>query len=208
MRTLCVVQFLLLCLSISFGVSREDILPLWRVCLPSLVTQTLLFYYSFFKFRTLRAVCMCLMGISLLCSSFLFLVAFVRLWRFVFFPIKEDFTFALECLARLPLEGIQLVALFLQFTEIRKPTDPPRFLEHLFLDAAFIFFVQDFVYGVFLAYYGELYWFLGFTHFGVHLAQIALNKADEFKLVIFVGLWSTLWRSTCTRCTTFTKTRS
>ncbi len=192
MRTLCVVQLLVLCLSISFGTTREDDLLLWQICLPSFVTQAVLFYYSFFKFRTLRLVCMGLMGVSLLCSVFLFFLAFTRFWRFLFFPLKEDLLFALECLARIPLEGVQLVALFLQLTEIRKLPEPPRFNEHLFLDATFIFFVQDFVYGVFLAFYGEIYWILGFTHFGVHLAQIALKKADGFKLVIFVGLWGAL----------------
>lgn len=192
MRTLSVVHLILLCVSISFGTSRENFLPLWQICLPSFMTQVVLMYYSFFKFKTLRVVCMGFMGISLLCSSFLFFLAFTRFWRFVFFPLKEDFVFALECLARLPLESIQLVTLYLQFTEIRKLPSPVKFNPHLFLDATFIFFVQDFVYGVFLAYYGELYWILGFTHFGVHLAQVVLKKVDGFKLVIFMGLWGFL----------------
>lgn len=192
MRTLSVVQLILLCVSISFGTSRENFIPLWQICLPSFVTQVALIYYSFFKFKTLRVVCMGFMGISLLCSVFLALVSFLRFSRFVFFPVKEDILFALECLARFPLEFLQLVVLALQFTEIRKLPEPATFLEHLYLDATFIFFVQDFVYGVFLAYYGELYWILGFTHFGVHVAQIALYKVDAYKLVIFMGLWGFL----------------
>ena len=109
----------------------------------------------------------------------------------MFFPLKEDFVFALECLARIPLEGVQLVALFLQLTEIRKLPEPPKFNEHLFLDATFIFFVQDFVYDVFIAYYGELYWFWVLVISACILRRL-LEKADGFKLVIFMGLWGTL----------------
>ena len=108
MRTLSVVQLVLLCVSISFGTSRENFIPLWQICLPSFVTQVALVYYSFFKFKTLRVVCMGFMGISLLCSVFLALVSFLRFSRFVFFPVKEDILFALECLARFPLEFLQL----------------------------------------------------------------------------------------------------
>jgi hypothetical protein len=132
------------------------------------------------------------MGISLLCSVFLFLLSFLRFWRFVFFPIKEDFLFALECFGRIPLELLQLIVLFLQFTEIRKKAERVTFLKHLYMDATLIFFVQDFVYGVFLAYYGELYWALGFSHFAVHVMQAALYKVDEYKLVIFMSLWGAL----------------
>lgn len=191
MRTICAVQIIFLCLSVSFGMERENFVPLWYICLPSFLAQAALLYYSFFKFSTWRYVCLGLMAVSLLCSFFLFFLCFVRFWRFVFFPIKEDFMFALECLARIPIQGIQLVALGLQFTEIRNLPQAVRSIKTLYVDAMFFFFVQDFVYSVFLSFLSEgaIYTFMGVSHFAVHVAQFSLQHPDKPKLVIFTLLW-------------------
>lgn len=192
MRTFVCIQLFLLCVSVSFGVEREDFLPLWMFAFPCLLAQFSLWFYSFFKFRWLWYVSVGLLSLAFFSAAVLFLVVFVRSWRFFFFPLKEEFDFALECFARIPLTGLQLGVMTLQTEELRTP-GTADYIRVLYANMIFGLFFHDFAYAFVLGSYGGWYVLLGFTQFVTHVAMGFLVRGVEKPVVYpFMVLWTAL----------------
>jgi len=142
MRSFILIQTFLLCLS-TFG-------KLSAYTVPGFFAQYALWLYSFFSYRELRVLSAVLLAVSALLTGFLLIVSGVRLFRFLFFPIKEDFQFALECALRLPLHGAQALLILFQGRHLIKGRDEfsgPA----LFQKCVYILFVHDFAYAAVLA---------------------------------------------------------
>lgn len=193
MQTLCIAQLLVLSAAMSFGVTREDFAPLWAFNIPSVVAQACLLYYAFFRFKRVLLVCYGALGASMICSVFLLFLTFVRTWRFIFFPIKEDLLFVLECVARFFLELIYFFFLVLQVSKIK--IGEVKYDDQLFLSASIVLFFHDFAYAVPIAMQGEMYTWMGWTHFGVHVvmgAVCGLTDMNGGYMMLFVLLWTAL----------------
>lgn len=193
MRTFVCVQLFLLCVSVSFGVERVDFIPLWMFAFPCLAAQFSLWFFSFFKFEWLWYASLGLLSLAFFSAGVLFLVAFVRMWRFFFFPQKEELEFALECLARIPLQGLQLGVMLLQSGELRLKLRPPKYIGVLYANMIFVLFFHDFVYAWVLGAYGGWYVVLGLTQFLTHVAMgFLVRGVDKPMLYPFMLLWTAL----------------
>ena len=193
MRTFVCIQIFLVLVSISFGVTRDDFLPLWTLTLPSLGAQACLWFFTFFNFRFLWYGSIGFLGVSFVAAAFVLMLTFVRTWRYFFFPVKEELDFALECLVRIPLQGLQLGVMLLQASNLRDPLRPPQFIRVLFGNMITGLFFHDFIYAWVLGAYGGWYSFFGFTHFMVHVAMATIvTNLVPVTLRIFMGVWVAL----------------
>lgn len=194
MRTFVCIQLFLLCVSVSFGVEREDFIPLWMFAFPCLAAQFSLWFFSFFKFDWLWYASVGLLSLGFFSAGVLFLVSFVRTWRFFFFPLKEEFSFALECFARIPLQGLQLGVMTLQTEELRAERRAPRYIGVLYANMIFGLFFHDFAYAFVLGSYGGWYVVWGFTQFLAHVAMgFLVRGVDDPVMYPFMVLWSLLF---------------
>ena len=193
MRTFVCIQIFLVLVSISFGVTRDDFLPLWTLTLPSLGAQTCLWFFTFFNFRFLWYGSIGLLSVSFVAAAFVLMLTFVRTWRYFYFPVKEDLDFALECLVRIPLQGLQLGVMLLQASNLRDPLRPPRFIRVLFGNMVIGLFFHDFLYAWVLGVYGGWYAFFGFTHFLMHVAMATIvTNLVPATVTIFMFVWVAL----------------
>ena len=113
--------------------------------------------------------------VSVHCRALVF-ISFVRTWRYFYFPVKEDLSFAFECLVRIPLQGVQLG------TDSASGVAPQNALPRQNgvqrgpvreYDSRACSFMT-FGYALLFAYYGGWYALLGFTHFFVHIVMALL----------------------------------
>lgn len=193
MRTFVCIQLFLLCVSVSFGVERADFIPLWMFAFPCLLAQFSLWFFSFFKFRWLWYVSVGSLCLAFFSAALLFMIVFVRTWRFFFFPLKEEFDFALECFLRIPLQGLQLGVMTLQTEELRAKLSPVRYIRVLYGNMIFVLFFHDFLYAFVLGSYGGWYVLLGFTHFMAHVLMGFLVRGVEKPMIYpFMILWTAL----------------
>ena len=92
MKTFCFIQIFLAILSFSLG-------SLYPYHLPNLGAQILLFIWNVFPYERLKQVSGLALGVAAVSSGFCALIAFIRAWRYIFFPVKENlsFFFAMRC---------------------------------------------------------------------------------------------------------------
>ena len=194
MRTFVFIQLFTICLSVSFGVVKDDFIPLYMIVLAALPAQLFLWLYSFFKFRSLWYASAGFLSVSLFTAGLLFFISFVRTWRYFYFPVKEDLSFAFECLVRIPLQGVQLGTILLQGSRLREAL-PKRteFNEVMYANMILVLFFHDFGYAILFAYYGGWYVLLGFTHFFVHIGMAVLvRQIEKYTLAGFMVVWTAL----------------
>ena len=193
MRTFVCMQIFLIMVSISFGVTRDDFLPLWTLSVPSLGAQAFLWFFTFYNFRFLWYGSIGFLSVSFVASAFVLMLTFVRTWRYFYFPVKEELDFALECLVRIPLQLLQLGLMLLQASTLREELRVPRFIRVLFGNMVTGLFFHDFLYAWVLGAYGGWYVVLGFTHFLMHVAMatIVIDLVPA-TVTIFMFVWVAL----------------
>lgn len=140
--------------------------------------QTALWFYDLFPFRGVRVAAVGLLGISVLTLSMLLIICVVRSWRYFYFPVKEQLTFTLECLATVPFVTAQLAFAFLQSKSL-VPRREPQYMKYLYRNTIYILFFHDFVYAWALGPFGGMYSVFAFTQFIVHTLMLALDTATN-----------------------------
>ena len=115
MKTFVFIQIFLAVLSFSLG-------SLYAYHLPNLGAQVLLFIWNVFPYENLRPVVGLALGAAALSSGFCTIIAFVRAWRYIFFPTKEGAAFFGECVANVFVILIQLVLMITQAKSLFQKT--------------------------------------------------------------------------------------
>ena len=126
-------------------------------------------------------------------SGFCTLIAFIRAWRYIFFPVKENFSFFLQCCGLLPLLIIQLVFYLYQYRALSS-THRVRYQPGLFSSAIYFLFIHDFIYaGLFLYSASSFYTTFGYTQFVVHSAMMVINNENVRSVTKFFSIvWAAL----------------
>jgi len=186
MKTFCFIQIFLAVLSFSLG-------SLYPYHLPNLGAQVLLFIYNVFPYQRLKQVAGLALGVAALSSGFCSLIAFIRAWRYIFFPVKENLSFFLQCLGLLPLLVIQLVFYLYQYRALSQKRRV-RYQPGLFSSAIYFLFVHDFVYASLFVYSASsFYAVFGYTQFICHSAMMVINNDNVRTVTKFFSLiWAAL----------------
>ena len=186
MKTFCFIQIFLAVLSFSLG-------TLYLYHLPNLAAQLLLFIYNVFPYERLKQVAGLALGVAALSSGFCTLIAFIRAWRYIFFPVKENLSFFLQCLGLLPLLVIQIVFYLYQYRALSQKRRV-RYQPGLFSSAIYFLFVHDFVYASLFVYSASsIYTVFGYTQFICHSAMMVIT-GDNVRTVtkFFALIWAAL----------------
>tara|TARA_B110000858_G_scaffold72322_1_gene83998 strand:+ start:91 stop:798 length:708 start_codon:yes stop_codon:yes gene_type:complete len=186
MLTFCFIQIFLAILSFSLG-------SLYPYHLPNLLAQILLFIWNVFPYERLKQVSGLALGVAAVSSGFCALIAFIRAWRYIFFPVKENLSFFLQCVALIPLLVIQLVFYLYQYRTL----SAPRRLQYqtgLFSSAIYFLFIHDFLYAsLFIYNASSFYVFFGYSQFVVHSAMMIINNQNARTVTKFFSLvWAAL----------------
>lgn len=186
MKTFCFIQIFLAVLSFSLG-------SLYAYHLPNLGAQVLLFIYNVFPYERLKQVAGLALGVAALSSGFCTLIAFIRAWRYIFFPVKENLSFFLQCLGLLPLLIVQLVFYLYQYRAL-STTRRVRYQPGLFSSAIYFLFVHDFVYASLFIYSGSsFYTVFGYTQFITHSAMMIITGRNVHTVAKFFSIvWAAL----------------
>lgn len=181
MKTVILLQFVLICASLSYG-------DWWMYHVPIMAAQLVLWFYSLFPFRALRVAATATLGLAVLSSSLLLVISFVRTWRYFFFPVKEQLKTSLECLANIPVLVAMIAFMFIQSKALLE-LKTAVYMKDLYRNTVYIMFFHDFVYAWVLAPFGGIYIIFAFTHFVVHTIMLAQDVEPHFG----VQPWTTAW---------------
>lgn len=185
MKTFVFIQIVLAVLSFSLG-------SLYAYHLPNLGAQVLLFVWNVFPYERLRQVCGLTLGIAAVASGFCTIIAFVRAWRYIFFPVKEHLNFFLQCCGLLPLLVIQIVFYLYQYRQLSEKRQV-KYQPNLFSNAIYFLFIHDFIYAVLFIYSGTWYVVFGYTQFVVHSAMLIINESNVRSVAKFFSIaWAAL----------------
>lgn len=162
-----------------------------------------MFVYSAIPTETVRVLAIPALGVAALSSVFVFFLSFVRFWRYLFFPNKENFLFFGECIAHFLLVIPQLVFYLYQARQlaypdvtfvkddgetIKVPNSGPKYRYSLYKNAVYVLFFHDFLYSTFFYNLDRWYAFIGYTQFITH-SLMAFMPNDK----PYVGLFSIVW---------------
>lgn len=186
MKTFVLIQIFLSVLSFSLG-------SLYAYHLPNLGAQVILFVYNVFPYERLRQVSGLALGIAAVSSGFCTIIAFIRAWRYIFFPVKEHLNFFLQCLGLLPLLVIQIVFYLYQYRQLSVKREV-RYQKNLFSSAVYFMFIHDFIYAALFIYSASsLYTIFGYTQFVVHSAMMIINEDNVRSVAKFFSIvWAAL----------------
>ena len=104
----------------------------------------------------LRLLSVVTLGVASVSSFFSWLLAFVRFWRYLFFPTKENFFFVGECVGNFFLITFQAVFYMYQANQLAKEDKKAKFKHSIYKYAVAILFFHDFYYGALLFNLGDL----------------------------------------------------
>lgn len=185
MFTFVLIQVIFAAISFSLG-------SLYAYHLPNLAAQVIVFVYNVFPFERIRLIGLAGLGLAGLSSAFCFIIAFIRAWRYIFFPSKEHLNFFLQCLGLIPCLVIQLVFFLYQYRQLSQKKRP-KYLPKLYMNAVYIMFIHDFIYATLFIYTGSWYVMFGYTQFVVHSAMTIIGYENARSVVkYYCLLWAAL----------------
>ena len=186
MLTFCLVEFFFAVLSFSLG-------SLYAYHLPNMGAQILLFIYFMFPYENFKLLAGLGLGAAAVSSGFCTIIAFVRAWRYFFFPAKEHFDFFIQCCLLLPLLVIQLVFYLYEYRALKEPRRR-KYYPGLYSGAVYFLFVHDFIYAsLFIYSTNSMYTIFGYTQFVVHSCMMVISYDNVRFLTRFFSLvWAAL----------------
>lgn len=186
MKTFCFIQIFVAVLSFSLG-------SLYPYHLANLGAQIIFFIWSVFPYERLKQVAGLTLGVAAVSSGFCTLIAFIRAWRYVFFPVKENFSFFLQCCGLLPLLVVQLVFYLYQYRALTT-NRRVQYQRGLFSSAIYFLFIHDFVYAsLFIYTASSFYKIFGYTQFICHSAMMIINNDNVHTVAKFFSIvWAAL----------------
>jgi len=185
MFTFVLIQLIFAAISFSLG-------SLSSYHIPNIGAQVFVFIFNVFPFDKARLAGLVGIGIAALSSGFCFIIAFIRAWRYIFFPTKEHLSFFLQCLGLIPCLVIQLVFYLYQYRQLSQKKRP-RYIPSLYMNAVYIMFVHDFIYSALFIYTGTWYVSFGYTQFVVHSAMTIIGNENARTVVkYYCLLWAAL----------------
>ncbi len=191
MLTFAVIQIFLSAIGTVSG-------TLYKYHYANLVAQVFMIIFNLVPVDIIRLLCVLTLGLGTVSSTFCWFLSFVRFWRYLFFPTRQNFVFFSECVLNFFLITVQLIFFLYQakqLTQSRKKLNI-KYRQQLFTYAVAILFFHDFFYGALLFNAGTWYEFFGVTQFIIHSLMMFLPEPDQPSgkniLRIFSGIWVAL----------------
>lgn len=189
MLTYAVIQILLSALGSTMR-------TLYKYHYANLVAQVFMMMFNIIPLDVLQLMGILTLGAAAVSSIFSWLLAFVRFWRYLFFPTKENFFFFGECIANFFLITIQAIFFLYQANQLSKERKEVAYKHTIYKYAVAILFFHDFYYGALLFNIGTWYEFFGITQFVVHTLMTFLPDPEDMEdknlFRLFVGIWTLL----------------
>ena len=204
MITFAVVQIFLSSLGICLS-------TLYKYHYANLVAQVCMIVYSLVPVDIARLLGILTLGFASVSSIFSWFLSFVRFWRYLFFPTRQNFVFFGECVLNFLLTTPQAVLFMYQAKqlafpekfsmEIYKTVKKLTYRHVLYTHAVKLLFFHDFLYAAVLYNLGTWYEFFGITQFVVHSLMMFIPRPtivagevkDPFIFRGFVAVWIVLF---------------
>lgn len=170
---------------------------LYKYHYANLVAQVFMVVFNLVPVDIARLLGILTLSLGSLSSLFCWFLSFVRFWRYLFFPTRQNFVFFFECIFNFLLITIQLIFFLYQAKQLSEPRKDRKlkYKHYLYTYAVAILFFHDFYYGALLFNVGTWYEFFGVTQFIVHTVMMFLpvpTKKSANILRLFVGIWTAL----------------
>ena len=171
---------------------------LYRYHYANLIAQVFMVVFNLVPMDISRLLGILTLSLGAVSSAFCWFLSFVRFWRYLFFPTRQNFVFFFECVFNFLLITVQLIFFLYQAKQLSEPRKKTLAYKHyLYTYAVAILFFHDFFYGSLLFNLGTWYEFFGVTQFIVHTLMMFLpapqGGAKKSKLLIlFVLVWTAL----------------
>ena len=179
MITFAVIQIFLSSLGICLS-------TLYKYHYANLVAQVCMIVYSLVPVDIARLFGILTLGIGSVSSIFSWFLSFVRFWRYLFFPTRQNFVFFAECLANFLLTTPQAIFFMYQAKqlafpdkfsmEIYKTVKKLSYKHVLYTHAVKLLFFHDFLYAAILYNIGTWYEFFGITQFITHALMMFIPR--------------------------------
>lgn len=183
-------------IQIFFSALGSTLRTLYKYHYANLVAQVFMIMYNIIPLDVLQLFSIMTLGVAAVSSIFSWLLAFVRFWRYLFFPTKENFFFFGECIANFFLITIQAIFFMYQANQLTKEKKKVEYKHTIYKYAVAILFFHDFYYGALLFNIGTWYEFFGITQFVVHTVMMFLPDPEDMEdknlFRLFVGIWTVL----------------
>ena len=163
----------------------------------NLIAQIFMVVFNIVPVDIARLLAILTLSLGLLSSIFCWFLSFVRFWRYLFFPTRQNFVFFFECVFNFLLITIQLIFFLYQAKQLSEPRKVRKlkYKHYLYTYAVAILFFHDFFYGALLFNVGTWYEFFSVTQFIVHTLMVFLpvpTKKSANILRLFIGIWTAL----------------
>lgn len=170
---------------------------LYKYHYANLIAQVFMLVFNLVPVDIVRLFGILTLSLGSLSSLFCWFLSFVRFWRYLFFPTRQNFVFFFECIFNFLIITVQIVFFLYQAKQLSEPRKEKKlkYKHFLYTYAVAILFFHDFFYGALLFNVGTWYEFFGVTQFIVHTVMMFLpvpNKKTEKVLLLFVGIWTVL----------------
>ena len=170
---------------------------LYKYHYANLIAQVFMLVFNLVPVDTVRLFGILTLSLGSISSLFCWFLSFVRFWRYLFFPTRQNFVFFFECIFNFLIITVQIVFFLYQAKQLSQPRKQKKlkYKHFLYTYAVAILFFHDFFYGALLFNVGTWYEFFGVTQFIVHTVMMFLpvpNKKTEKVLLLFVGIWTAL----------------
>ena len=168
---------------------------LYKYHYANLIAQVFMVVFNLVPVDIARLLGILTLSLGAISSLFCWFLSFVRFWRYLFFPTRQNFVFFFECVFNFLLITVQLVFFLYQARQLSQRRKELKYKHYLYTHAVTILFFHDFYYGALLFNVGTWFEFFGITQFIVHTLMMFLPKptpktSNSFRL--FVALWVAL----------------
>lgn len=162
----------------------------------NLVAQVFMLVFNLVPVNIARLLAVLTLGTGAVSSFFCWFLSFVRFWRYLFFPTRQNFSFFLECVFNFILITVQFVFFLYQANQLTTPRRKMnlKYNHSMVKYAVTILFFHDFFYGALFYNIGTWFEFFGVTQFIVHTLMFFVPKPSENVRIFtgFVILWGAL----------------
>lgn len=168
---------------------------LYKYHYANLVAQVFMVIFNLVPVDIARLLGILTLSVGSISSLFCWFLSFVRFWRYLFFPTRQNFVFFFECIFNFFLITVQLIFFLYQAKQLSEPRKKVKYKHYLYTFAVAILFFHDFYYGALLFNVGTWYEFFGVTQFIIHALMVFLPEPDKKSnkiLLLFVGIWTAL----------------
>ena len=177
-------------IQIFFSAVGSTLGTLYKYHYFNLAAQIFMVVFNIMPLSIVRLLAIAFLGCASISSVFSWFLSFVRFWRYLFFPTRQNFVFFGECILNFLIVTPQIVFYMYQARQLAYPktgSADVKYKHIIYKYAVTILFFHDFFYAAVLFNIGTWYEFFGFSQFVVHALMMFLPEPDDENNVAFKG---------------------